>query len=502
MNGDHSPASGHQYSSGKQLMTSNGRSAIVLLAAVLAGCSGNAIRQYDGELRGTVSLVKSGAVKQAVEQVERNNEAGVISRDKDILYYLEKGELLTLASDYPAGRDSWLKADEFVRAWEDSVRADAGKVIGDVGSFLVNDKTRRYDGQDYEKVMLSTNLTLSHVMQGNYDLARVEMKKTYEREKLIESFREKEYDKLQEDAKKQNATVDVRQMKDYPMAELDTPEVNGLKNGFQNAFSHYLAGYFFEVTGELSLAEPGYRNALKLAPNSRIVQAGLKDVGRRRPGANESDVLFVIESGFAPSWKSITVPIPVPRRNGVMVTPLSFPLIKAENRGFVPAAVSVAGRQFPVETLTNIDAMARRQLKDQMPSILLRTVSRAVLKSAAQDQAYRGGAVLGVLANVATVATEQADDRSWRTLPERISIARATLAQGVQTIELQTGAGTFKKEVDIGNRFSIIPIRLTGGAVYVGQPNTPGSAGSGMAEVVAEPEPRQPAARKPARGRP
>lgn len=38
--------------------------------------------------------------------------------------------------------------------------------------------------------MLSTNLTLKSIMQGNYGDARVEMKKTTEREKLIESFRE------------------------------------------------------------------------------------------------------------------------------------------------------------------------------------------------------------------------------------------------------------------------------------------------------------------------
>ena len=467
-------------------MNYRGKTSLVLLATALASCAGNPMRQYDSELKETVILVKNGSVKQAIEQVEKNNEPGALSSDKDILYYFEKGELQTLDNNYPGGKESWLKADEVVREWEDAVKTDASKVMGDIGSVLVNDKTRRYDGQDYEKVMLSTNLTLSHIMQGNYVDARVEMKKTYERESLIKTFREKEYDKLQEDAKKEQVTADIKQMKDYPMAELDTPEVNGLKNGFQNAFSHYLAGYFFEVTGEPSLAEPGYRNALNLAPNSRIVQSGLKEVGRRRPGANESDVLLVIESGFAPSWKSITVPIPLPRQDGIMVTPLSFPLIKSENKGFVPPNVSVAGKQLPVDTLTNIDAMARRQLKDQMPGILLRTVIRAVLKSVVQDQAYKSNTILGIVTNVATVVTEQADERSWRTLPERISVARAILPQGKQMIEFQTDSGSFKQEVDIGNRFSIIPIRITGGKVYVGQPSTLGTI---TASAVVAPQP-------------
>ena len=459
---------------------------LTLAVLLLAGCAANPLRQYDSELQETVKLVKQGSVKQAVAHLEQNNEPGVITKDKDILYYLEKGELLTLDNDHPGAKDAWLKADEVVREWEDSFKTDPGKLFGDIGSYLINDKTRRYEGQDYEKVMLSTNLTLSHIMQGNYDHARVEMKKTYEREKLIESFREQEYDKLQDEGKKQEITASVKDMKGYPMAELDAPEVTDLKNGFQNAFAHYLAGYFFEVTGEPSLAEPGYRNALQLAPKSKIVQAGLREVGRRKPGAKESDVLFVIESGFAPSWKSITIPIPIPREKGrLVVTPLSFPLLKAESPGFVPPTLKVAGKQLPVETLSNIDFMARRMLKDQMPGILLRTVIRAVVKSVAQEQANKGGVVLGLAANIASAVSEQADDRSWRTLPERISIARATLPQGTQSIEFQTGSGSFKKEVEISQRFTIIPVRLTGGAVYVGQPNTPGY----VAPVVAAPEP-------------
>jgi hypothetical protein len=446
----------------------------VLLAAsavVLAGCSGNPMRQYDSELKETVTLVKTGALKQALEQVEKNNTTGPLNLDKDILYYFEKGELLGLEKDYAGGRDSWLKADAIIQQWEDEFRGSPQKLLGDVGSYLINDKVRRYDGQDYEKVMLSSRLTLDHILLGNFDLARIEMKKTFEREKLIESFREKEYDKLKEEGEKQKLSSDPKQLKDYPLAELDTPEVRELKNGFQNTFAHYLAGYFFEVTGEYSLAEPGYRNALQLAPNSRLIQASLKNVGRRKPGPRESDVLFVVDSGFAPSWKSVTIPIPVPRQKGLVITPLSFPLIKADNRGFVPSSLTVAGRQLPVETLTNVDTMARRQLKDQMPGIILRTVIRAVLKSVAQEQANKANPLLGVAVNVAAAVSEQADDRSWRTLPERVSVARAILPHGRQSVEFQTGAGTYRTEVDIGNRFTVVPIRLTGGAVYVGQPS-------------------------------
>ena len=484
---------------------------LLALLALLAGCAANPLRQYDSELKETVDLVKQGSLKQAVALLEKNNEPGLISKDKDILYYFEKGELLTLDNDHVAAMNAWLKADETVREWEDSFKTDPTKLFGDIGSYLINDKTRRYDGQDYEKVMLSAKLTLSHLMQGNYQDARVEMKKTYEREDLIKNFREKEYDQLQEEAKTQNVTASLKDMKDYPMAELDTPEVLQMKNGFQNAFAHYLAAYYFDVTGEPSLAEPGYRRVLELKPDSQAAKAGLRDVGRRKAGAKESDVLFVVESGFSPSWQSVMVPIPLPTGSGkLVITPLSFPRIKSENPGFVPTTIKVGGKDLRVETMSNFDVMARRLLKDQMPGILLRTTIRAVLKSVAQDQMQKTssaalamgplGLALSAATTVATVATEQADDRSWRTLPERISIARAVLPHGKHTLEFQTGKGSsFKKEIEIGNRFTILPVRLTGANVYVGQPNASGNLTVDVAEPVSAIPPSTPVDKKPAK---
>ena len=452
---------------------------------VLSGCSGSPLRSYDAELKGTVVQVQAGAIPQALEGLEKNNASMFAStdkdgkpiiddKDKDILYFLEKGELLNLQSKYREGRDTWLKADEVVRSWEDGYRTNATELLDSVGSYLVSDRVRRYDGQDYEKVALSTRLTLNHIMLGDFDNARVEMKKTVERETLIKSFREKEYDKLKEEGEKNQVKTDTKQLgeKGYPMAELDTPEVNQLKNGFQNAFSHYLAGYFFDVTGEPSMAEPGYRNALTLQPDNKLASEGLKNAGKRRAGPNESDVLFVVESGFAPSWKSVTIPLPIPINKRLVITPLSFPVIKAENKGFVPVNLQAAGKTLPVETMVNIDTMARRLLKDQLPGIVMRTTVRAIAKSVAQDQAAKkGGTAAGLLVAVASVVTEQADERSWRTLPERISVARAILPYGKQTLEFQTGKGIYRTEINIGNRFTVVPIRLTGGAVMVGEQN-------------------------------
>lgn len=473
---------------------------------LLAGCAGNPLRSYDAEMQGTVTLVRTGQIDQALNQLEKNNKplfASDAPKDKDgkakektvldsvsgrdILYYLEKGELLCLKKDYEGSRDSWLVADEIVRTWEDEYRTNPTKVLGEIGAFLVSDRVRRYDGQDYEKVFLSAKLTLDHILLGNFDHARIEMKKTYEREKLIESFREKEYEKIKEEQEKQGVKTDLKDLSanGYPLDELDSPEVRQLKNGFQNAFAHYLAGYFFEVTGEYSLAEPGYRNALALQPNSKLIKEKVGKVGRNKPGPNEADVLFVVETGFAPAWKSVTIPLPIPVNGRWVATPLSFPVLKSEGKSFMPASLKVNGKELPVETLVNVDAMARRQLKDQLPGIMGRTVVRAIAKSALQYQAQKnGGPVAGLLAGIASVVTEQADERAWRTLPERLAVARAILPRGTLPIEFQTGAGVYRTEVTVGERLTVIPIRLANGAVYVGQPRIEAGAGTFIEEPV------------------
>jgi len=458
----------------------------LLVSAALAGLplatEAGIMRNYDEELAVSVKHVRDGALKQAVGHLEKNNE----DDDKDILYFFEKGELFSLGNNYLASRDIWMKGDEIIQVWENEFRTNPSKLFGDIGSYLVSDKTRRYDGQDYEKVMLSTRLTLTHIMLGHFDNARIEMKKTYEREKLIESFREKEYDALAAENEKEG-NGEIKQLDGYPMAEIDTPEVRELKNGFQNAFAHYLAGYFFEVTNESSLAEPGYRNALQLAPNSRMIRQALENIGREPLPEGQSEVLFVIETGFAPSIDSLNIPIPIPRKRGTIVTPLSFPVVKSSPKVLVPPTIKLVDQTLPVETLTNIDVMARRMIRDQMPGTILRTVIRAGFKSLVQDQAEKAHWLAGFIAKVASVATEQADDRNWRMLPERISIARGRLPHGRRSIEFQTNAGTYRTEVDIAGPFTIVPIRLTGGAVYVGLPQRAPQGANALAELTVQP---------------
>ncbi|MDE2032656.1 MAG: hypothetical protein KGI95_06240, partial [Pseudomonas sp.] len=155
------------------------------LAAVtlLSGCS--MFRSYDTELQATNQQLATGNVDAALTLLEKNNTGD----DKDLLYYFEKGELLRAKGDLTGSQVAWRSADLQVYKWEESVKFDTDKYLAQFGAFLVNDKVRRYEGYDYEKVMLTTQMALNLLALNDFDGARTEIKKTHEREAVIADLR-------------------------------------------------------------------------------------------------------------------------------------------------------------------------------------------------------------------------------------------------------------------------------------------------------------------------
>lgn len=446
-------------------------STAIVLPLVLAGCAGT-MRSYDSELKQTVVLVASGNNAQALKELEQNNPG----KDKDLLYYLEKGQILRLDGRFADSRDAWFGADQKVHEWEEEVKTDPAKFLGDVGSVIVNDKGRRYDGSDYEKVLLTTMLALDQINLGDWDSARTEIKKTHEREAIIAELRAKQVEKETEEAKTRNVTTTVRDLKGYPVETLDDPEVVALKNGYQSAASHYLAGFIYEALGEPSLAAPGYRTAIELRPNITLLEDGLKNLDSRGGSLKRgmTDTLFVVETGFAPAKKSVSIPIPIPfsAGAGIGLIPITFPTIHSDSSSTVPAQLALNdGNQIvPLALVTNVDAMARRQLRDEMPGIILRGTVRAIAKSVAQKVANdRGGAIAGLLVTIASVATESSDERVWRTLPGQISLGRMTLPVGQHTLSIPTIQGEKKVTFTVTGKHAVVPLRVTGGNVYLAQ---------------------------------
>jgi hypothetical protein len=154
-----------------------------LLVSVLAlggyGCA--AFRSYKSEMDKTLSLAAGGDVGGAIRVLEKNNG----SKDKDLLYDMEMGELRRMNREFEASQVALGAAEAKVEAWEAASKLNAGRAGATMGSLLLNDKVRVYEGHDYEKVMVTTRMAMNHLALGDWDNARVQIKRTHEREALI-----------------------------------------------------------------------------------------------------------------------------------------------------------------------------------------------------------------------------------------------------------------------------------------------------------------------------
>lgn len=436
--------------------------ATLFVATQLTGCA--VFRSYDTELKETNQHLSAGNVDAALAVLEKNNKG----EDKDLLYWFEKGELLRSKGDLAGSQNAWREADGLVFKWEESVKLDTEKYLSQFGSYLVNDKVRRYEGYDYEKVMLTTQMALNLLAQNDFDGARTEIKKTHEREAVIAELRDKEYLKREEEAEKDGVKTEYKDLKGYPVAALDAPEVINLKNSYQSAFSHYLSGYVYEALGEQGLAAPGYRKAAELLPNTPLLEQALLDLDKSagKRDDKDSDVLIVVQSGLAPARDSVRIPLPLMISGNLVITPLSFPIMREDTSTATVGQINLDDKALSLTTLNSTSAMSRRALRDDMPGIILRTTVRAVTRGVAQKQINDVNPMAGLVMGIASAVTEGADTRTWRTLPNETRVTRVRLSQGEHQLSLPSGLGGSKVTVKVDRPYQVVALRVVGNQVY------------------------------------
>ncbi|MEO8169685.1 MAG: hypothetical protein ABI575_02335 [Oxalobacteraceae bacterium] len=457
--------------------------AVLVLTACATGPT------HDSKLAGTLTATRQGDVNGAIKQLEIQTEG---ANKGDFLLHLEKGELMRIGSRYQESLAAFEVADVKVSAWEAIAKSNPSKLMGQIGAVLMGDNARDYEGQDYEKVMLTTRMAMDRISLGDLDTARVDIKRTHEREAVIAEFRAKETAAAEEEAKAKGVKPAGKELDGYPVETLNDPEVLKLKNGFQNAWSHYMAGFVYEALNEPSMAAPGYRKAIELRPDLPVLEEGLRGLDKRtgfRRQKGATDVLFVVESGNAPARKSQKILFPVPTGRGLITVGLAFPVIYPDKDAQNIDRINLGSMSMPTALITDFNVMARKSLKDELPGIQLRSAVRAIGKGLLQDQANKQlGPLGGLIGNVLAAATEpEADDRLWRTLPGRVFIARAFVTPGEYDLHIPGQADGVKK-ITVDGRYMVVPVRVFRNKTYFGEPVQFGSAGviAALVPVVVE----------------
>jgi hypothetical protein len=468
---------------------------------VLSGCA--SMKSHDDLTNQMQTSKASGGIPAAIKTLE----ASATSEDdkKALLYNLERGELLRLNHQYPESTQAFLLADSKVMEWEDAAKTNPQKLLGTLGAATISERLKVYEGQDYEKVWLTTRLALNRVSAGDLDTARVDIKRTHEREAVIAEFRAKETAAAEEEAKSKGAGSVGKSINGYPVETLNDPEVLSLKNGYQNALSHYLAGFLYEALNEPGLAAPGYRKAIELKPETAVLEEGLRGLDDRTSFTHKrrqrmTDVLFVVEAGDAPARKPKAFTLPVPVGGSIRTVSISYPTIEPSKDAAL-SVLSASGRNFKLEKVVDVNVMARRALRDEMPGMILRGVTRAIVKGVVQEQLAKNAGMFGaVLGAVASVVTEQADDRLWRMLPGRVYVARGYLPEGEHKVVVN--GRDFNINVKVNGQYALVPLRLYDQSVIVGSVGNFGRLVAAPPAAVAEVAPAAVAPAMPAQPKP
>lgn len=468
---------------------------VLTLSAALTGCA--SMQSHDKLASDVQSAGRTGGIPAALAQLEASAKS---EDDKTaLLYNLERGELLRMDRRYEDSTSAFLLADIKVKEWEETAKTNPTKLMGTVGAALISERLKNYEGQDYEKVWLTTRLAMNRVALGDFENARVDIKRTHEREAIIAEFRSKETLAAEEEAKSKGAAAGGKELNGYPVETLNDPEVLALKNGYQNALSHYLAGFMYEVLGESGLAAPGYRKAIELKPETGVLEEGLRGLDNRtsftwKRRQRMTDVLFVVEAGDAPARKPKAFTIPVPTGRGMVTASISYPVIEPSTDPLL-TTLSAAGTDLKLEKVVDVNVMARRALKDEMPGMVLRGVTRAIAKGVMQNELQKGGGLVGgLIGAVASAATEVADDRMWRMLPGRVYIARGYLPPGEHVVTVNGRA--LPDPVKIDGQYALVPLRLYENTVLMGDVASLGKlAPVGSVPVEAAAPAAKPAAR-------
>ena len=480
-------------------------------ACLLAGC---ATQTQQIKMNESKEQFKNGDMQSTAATIQS------VFKDKNTLYYLELGGVQRLqgAKQIPNSTQNLLVADQLVEQWEIATSDKLKRSFTGMSSYILSESlSSNYEPKPYEVSVLSQTIALNHLSQGRWNDAMVEAKKMAQREKIIEELIQSKVTAVskveQQQQNNQNtrgATSRIQDIGGYPINLLDDEETRSLKNAYQSPAAYYLSGFIHESQGEASLAAPGYRLAIELRPSVNFFKTSIAKLDSNianQAKKSFADTLIIIDTGYMPKISPHQISQSVAFGGNSRLVTLTFPVIEKSSERFTPNSIQLGDRVVNPELVANIDAMARKNLQDEMPAYVLRATSRALVSLAAQyaaDQAAQQsakknnqnnqnnnaaiiGAIAGMITGYGLQAINVTDVRHWSTLPAQTYMARMGLPIGETTLKYTLPSGVIQSQtVNLVGGYNVVYIRMFRSRATVLTSNDP-AALPPQPQVVAPP---------------
>jgi hypothetical protein len=401
-----------------------------LISAFLAACvcgvcaacaSAGSFAQIDN------SLIR-GHYPESVSMLEKGKSSLYPGRDA-VLYCLDKGMLSHYAKQYA-------DSSRLLEDGEKAIEAAFTKSVSmEIGTYLLNDNTREYPGEDYEDIYLNCFNALNYYHRGNTEGALVEIRRMNNKISHLASKYGAVLSNLQQKARDENLGA----MPKKPA---------GAGRFTDSALARYVGMLFYRGAGlydDARIDRDGIRAAFAGAP-------GVYNYPPPRSLATELEIptgmarLNVIAfSGLSPVKEEQVIRLPLPNFRWVKIAVPQMAYRHSEVKRI--RVVFDSGESFDLELLEDMEAVAREIFKARQDVIYLKTTLRAMIKSlsssaldaAAYETEGEVSITLGLLSFVTQIfaeLSEQADLRISRYFPARAHVGGINLQPGLYSFRV------------------------------------------------------------------
>lgn len=390
---------------------------------LITGCGAYQLDNAQTEIR--TSFASNDYTKTA-ELIKSFEDQNVYKEKDQVLLNLEHGLVNHFAANYRESSNYFTQAEHQI---EDLFTKSVSRAVQ---SFVVNDNSLAYDGEDYEDIYLNVFKGLNYIHLNDLDGALVEVRRvSYKLSQLNEKY---------------NGLVESLSQRDTTSTDSDKWKT-GKTNFTNSALGHYLSTILFAKTNKPDNARIEYENLMKAYEEQSSIykfdrpsEEELQQLTR----PDSYNVLVQAFAGRAPTKKQVDTRIYHEETD----TYLKFSLPELEIYPTQVSSITIkidGGQAIPLQLIEEMDEVAKEVYKVKEPIIYARTIVRVALKALAANRATKAaenqdaalGAVVNILGKVAQETSEKADLRSWQTMPGKAYAIVLDLPAGEHTVQVQ-----------------------------------------------------------------
>jgi hypothetical protein len=474
--------------------------ALLFLAPLTGGCT--VFTDYNDETADPRHAFERGDFKGALDGYHEGLEAA----NDSLLYHLESGEAAHVGGMYGDSIKLFEVAYKKIDEYQTHALLDAGDMGKQVASILVNEKTLSYTGAVYEQLMLQAYQARNYYLAGKRDDVLSEVLRCYDIMEKARKIYDEELKSAQDGATQNNEGVDIGGVTAKMTETYDYGDLSNAEDVYEINYIRYLNSFLRESCGKGTadyndawvdmkfvadrFGSEGFvqRDLARLAERCGDRQAG-REIEQRLglpPQKDVGSVCLFFECGLAP--RKVEVKVIFPTLHGAAA--IAMPKYEAVQNPAAGAVLVVGDQQVRTTTLSNLQSIAFRYQHDRLPLLIAKQIIRLAAKIAIQEggdavirnnggeNAALWAGLYSIGTSIWNVASEQADLRCWRTLPQTMQVARAYLPAGTYPAKLVLvgPGGATLKEVDLGTitikdgRHRMINARSVGTNLFVDVP--------------------------------